>query len=47
MFKIYQAKVRDNFAKLDPDDIQDKLDSSGLKLDHKLINFILPHECGG
>ena len=47
MFKIYQAKVRDNFHKLDIEDVQNKLESSGLKLDHKLINFILPHECGG
>lgn len=47
MFKIYQAKVRDNFHKLDLDDVQEKIEIGGLKLDHKLINFVLPHECGG
>ena len=47
LFKIYQSKVRDNFNNLDREALQADVNKNGLELEHKLVNFHLPHEAGG
>ena len=46
-FKSYQQKCRDKFSTLDKDKIVDNILDKNLDLDHKNLNFYLPHECGG
>lgn len=47
MFKIYQNKVKVNFFSQDQEEVLQKYESSGLNLNHKLVNFVVPHDCGG
>lgn len=46
-FKIYQARARDSYMELDKAKLTKELYASEFAIQSDMINFILPHECGG
>lgn len=44
IFRIFQSKVRDSYLGTKKEIIRDEIIEAGLNLDHKDINFYLPHE---